>query len=86
MPSLFYGGIMKIQLLTNVSCPEGSFKIGETVELSEKITSGLLSGGYATKIEEVKLEVATMEEIEEMEEIELNVETIDTPKNFKKKR
>lgn len=59
---------MKINLLQNICCPEGSFLPGR-VELSEKIAKGLVAGGYATEIKtepikEIEPEALTIEKAE----------------------
>jgi len=43
---------MKIKLLKEICCPEGSFQIGDIVDLIESTAIGLLDGGYAEAIVE----------------------------------
>ena len=43
---------MKVKLLKDICCPDGSFRAGDEPDLTENIANGLLGGGYAEAITE----------------------------------
>ena len=51
---------MKVKLLSPIAGPEGSFKIGNTPNLSETLAKALIKDGHATLVEVVP-EVKTPE-------------------------
>ena len=72
---------MKIKLLKDICGPEGNYKTGEVVELSDKLTTALIQDGNATLIES-KIEVIEIKEVEKIN-IENKMETFEEIKPFK---
>lgn len=78
---------MKVKLLANICCPEGSFLVGNTPDLEEKIAKGLINGGYAIEIKTINID-EIKKEIEdtffEKEDIKGNTEELKQPEPIKK--
>jgi hypothetical protein len=45
---------MKVKLFKDICCPDGSYKKGETADLTDKIAQGLIDGKYAEKIQDMQ--------------------------------
>lgn len=63
---------MIVELLVPICGPEGSFQIGDSPDLSEKLAMALVKDGHAkVVIDEIKAEIITEEKPEEpkLEEI-----------------